>query len=320
MKKSTTLKDIAKELGVSITTISKAINNHPDISDSRRKQILSLVEKMQYVPNSMAQSLRNRKSKFIGLIISDNTNPYYSKLIQGVEKEISSRNFHTIIFNNNEDVDKELGFIGELRSINVAGIIITPALNNEKSVAILRKYNIPFVLANRYINREEDSYVIVDDIKAAYLATDYLLKNRFKNLIYINGHEKITSAKDRKQGYINALQDNKINILIENIYDGIINQAGGYQITKDILKRHKLPFSILCYSDYVASGVIKCLYENSIKPGENLSKSDLRDSTDTRIGEMNSLSPEQAGNNRQEQPERIERIRCFYIGKAFDRR
>ena len=73
MNKSTTLKDIAKELEVSVTTVSKAIHNHPDISDSRRKQILSLVKKMQYVPNSIAQSLRTRKSKFIGLIISDNT-------------------------------------------------------------------------------------------------------------------------------------------------------------------------------------------------------------------------------------------------------
>ena len=270
MNKSTTLKDIAKELEVSVTTVSKAIHNHPDISDSRRKQILSLVKKMQYVPNSIAQSLRTRKSKFIGLIISDNTNPYYSMLIQGVEREISSRNFYTIIFNNNEDVDKELGFISELRSLNVAGIIITPALNDEKSVAILRKYHIPFVLANRYINREEDSYVIADDIKAAYLVSDYLIKNRSKNLIYINGYEEISSARDRKQGYINALQDNKINILIENIYNGVINQAGGYQITKDILKRHKLPFSILCYSDYVASGVIKGLSENGIKIPEEV--------------------------------------------------
>lgn len=266
MEKVTTLKDIAKRLGVSITTISKALNNHPDISAKRREQILELVSEMRYFPNTIAKNLRKRSTRFIGLIISDNTNPYYARLIKGAEEEITSRNYHTIIFNTNEDPACEVEFIKDLLSIKVAGVIITPAKGNPESVKILKDFNIPYVLANRYLKRNEDNYVIADDVKAGYLATDYLIKKRFKKVIFINGFEDITSAVDRGIGYKNALRDNNLSYLKSQIYSGIINNTEGYNITKNkVLLDHKPPFSILCYSDYIASGVIKCLSEMGLK-------------------------------------------------------
>ena len=111
MRRTVTLRDLAAELGVSIATISKALKNHPDISDSRREQVLELVQKKDYIPNQAAKSLRSNVTKFIGLIITDNSNPYFSKLIRGVEEENATRGFHTLIFNNDEDVEKELEII-----------------------------------------------------------------------------------------------------------------------------------------------------------------------------------------------------------------
>ena len=163
MKRDVTLKDIAEKLQVSVTTISKAINNHPDISRGRRKQISELIEKMGYVPNTMARTLRSKKSKFVGLIISDNSNPYYARVVKGVEETLSLQGYHTIIFSNDEDPEKEIRFISELRSIKVAGIIITPALGNTETVDMLKKFNIPYVLAHRYLNKENDNYIIADD-------------------------------------------------------------------------------------------------------------------------------------------------------------
>jgi DNA-binding LacI/PurR family transcriptional regulator len=266
LEKITTLKDIAKKLDVSITTISKALNNHPDISAERRKQILELASEMQYFPNTIASNLRKGRTRFIAIIISDNTNPYYARLIKGAEEEIAFHNYHTIIFNTNEDPAREMAFIKDLLSIKVAGVIITPAKGNPESARILKDFKIPYVLANRYLKKNEDNYVIADDVMAGYMATDYLIKKRFKKVILINNFEDITSASDRGIGYKNALKDNNLSFLKNQVYSGIINNTEGYNITKNkVLMDHRPPFSILCYSDYIASGVIKCLSEAGLK-------------------------------------------------------
>jgi len=264
MSRSATLKDIAEKLNVSVTTISKALNNHPDISETRRKEILEMVEKLNYVPNTMAKSLRNRKTNFIGLIVSDNANPYYARVIRGVEEVLSVQGYHTLIFNNNEDPEKEMLFLQELRSINVAGVIITPALGNQKSTELLKKFQIPYVLANRYIDRNKDNYVIVNDLQAGYMATRYLLENRYKNVLFINGNEHISAARDRYEGYIAAMEEKGVQISPDWIYNNGITQEDGYNFTKKIIKTHKPPFSLLCFSDYVATGAMKALNESGV--------------------------------------------------------
>lgn len=265
MEGSIRLKDIANKLGVSITTVSKALNNHPDISEKRRQQILQLVNEMKYVPNAIAKNLRKKSTSFIGVIVSDNTNPYYSRLIKGAEEEITKRNYQLIIFNTNENPQREIEFIKNLLSINVAGIIITPAKKNSESIKILKDFKIPYVIANRYNKKNEDNYVIADDIKAGFIATDYLIKKRFKKIILINSFGDITSAFERRSGYEKALKSNNIQVREDLIYSGIIDNIGGYKITRKVLADNKLPFSILCYSDYVASGVMRCLNEMNIR-------------------------------------------------------
>lgn len=270
MEKVTTLKDIAKKIGVSTTTVWKAFNNHPDISPKRKKQILELSSEMKYIPNAIATNLRTKTTRFIGLIVSDNTNPYYARLIKGAEEEIALHNYHTVIFNTNENPERELEFIRSLLSIKIAGVIITPAKGNPESIKILKDFKIPYVLANRYLKVNKDNYVVADDNKAGYIATDYLIKNRFKKIIFINGFEDVTSAINRRLGYESALKDNGLSRDKTNVYSGIINNTEGYKITKSrVLIDHKPPFSILCYSDFVASGVIKCLSEMGLKiPGD----------------------------------------------------
>lgn len=270
MKKTVTLKDIAQKLNVSMTTISKALNNHPDVSKKLRKQIIEIADGMSYVPNTLAKTLRSKRSNFIGLIVSDNTNPYYARVIRGVEETLSLKGYHTLIFNNNEEPEKELKFIGELRSISVAGVIITPALGNDRGVRLLKKHNIPFVLAHRYIDKESDNYVIADDVKAGYIATKYLIENRYKRIFLINGDPAISSARDRCEGYRMALEENGLSYDERLVYSSATGQENGYMITKEIIAGYTpLPYSILCISDYVATGAMKALSDHKISiPGQ----------------------------------------------------
>ena len=265
-----TLKDIANKLGVTVTTVSKSIKGHPDIPDKTRKRVLMAVKEMKYIPNAIASNLRLKRTKFIGLIMSDITNPYFAKLVKGAEEEITNGGYQTIIFNNNEEPLKEIKIIKELLGIKAAGIIITPAMGDSEGIELLRSYDIPFVLANRYINKNKDCYAVADDLKAGYIGTDYLIKRRFKKVIYINSFEKISSAKDRRDGFKKALKDNGLLFNRTMLYSNAINQNDGYEIAKVILNQHKPPFSILCYSDFIASGVIKYLIENEVKIPEEV--------------------------------------------------
>ena len=270
MTKRITLKDIAKELDVSVTTISKAINNHPDISAKRRKQIMALLNKRNYVPNYMAKNLRSAKSKFISIIVSDNTNPYYARVIKGVEAVLSNEGYHTIIFNNDEDPEKELAMMRELLSINVAGVLITPALGNIDSVKLLVENDIPYVLVHRYTDKNKDNYVVADDIKAAYIATKHLLESHGPDIAFLNANRTISAANDRFTGYKKALDEAGVPFREQNIIEGIINQEQGYNAASTAIERMgRRKFSILCFSDYVATGaMLKVLEEGLEIPNE----------------------------------------------------
>ena len=267
LKKYTTLKDIANKLEVSVTTVSKALNDHPDISVARKKQVMDLIKKLHYIPNTIAKNLRKSSTNFIGLVVSDSINPYGIQLIRGVEKELSLYNYNTLIFYNDEDPEKEIKIFKELLSINVAGVITVPAAGNSENIKYLKNFDLPYVLANRYLKKNKDNYVVADDVKAGYLATDYLInKYRSRKIIFINGFKgKVSSAMDRLTGYKNALKKNKLVYEESLVYSGIENQSSGYDIIKNIiLKKHKIPFSIICYNDFIASGVIKALNDSHI--------------------------------------------------------
>jgi len=259
-----TLRDIARRLDISITTVSKALKNHPDISEERKKQVLDAAKEMQYVPNAMAKTLRSGKSRFVGLIVSDSSNPYYGRVISGVEETLSEKNYNLLIFNNNEDIQKEEKFLHDLMSVNVAGVILTPALGNAQSPAFLREAGIRYVLAHRYVYPHEDNYVVADDVMAGYIATKHLLGRRQGPIIFINGNNNVSAARDRYQGYLKALTESGVPIEAGNGYYSGIRQEDGYAIGNQIAVRLAPPYSILCFSDYVATGAMKALRDRGI--------------------------------------------------------
>ncbi len=265
MKRAVTLKDLAQKLNTSVTTISKALNNHPDISEKRKHEIIKLADEMNYIPNAMAKNLRSQKTNFIGLIIGDNSNPYFSWIVKGVEERLATEGYHTLIFNSNEDPAKEIEFIIELRSLNVAGVIITPAAGNEESSELLQEFGIPYVLVNRYINKDTDNYVIVDDEKAAFLAAEYLTKYKYERIFYLNFIDKVSTARERLRGYKKALITNGYSPKQDWIINGCVNQTDGYNIMRNLLDKYNSPFSVLCYSDYIAVGAIRAINERDIK-------------------------------------------------------
>lgn len=261
MKKVTRLKDLAEGLGVSITTVSKALNNHPDISPKRKKEILDYAKEVNYIPNQVARSFRQQKTNMIGIIISDNSNPFYARVIRGIEETLSVHGYHCVVMNSHEDVDKEIQLVDELRGLNVAGVILTPAAGNRSSCELLKKYDMPYVLVNRYIEKEKDTYVVLDDYQAAYMTAKHLCSYGHEKIFFLNFLSSVSSAQERLEGYKQALKDCGIPYEPSFVISGCKDQAGGYESMKQILEKNKPPFSVMCYSDYIAIGAICAIQE-----------------------------------------------------------
>lgn len=261
MKKVTRLKDLAEGLGVSITTVSKALNDHPDISAKRKKEILDYAKEVNYIPNQVARSFRQQRTKMIGIVISDNSNPFYARVIRGIEETLSVHGYHCVVMNSHEDVDKEIQFIGELRGLNVAGVILTPASGNKKSRELLKNYDIPYVLVNRYIEKDEDTYVVLDDEQAAYMTARHLCSYGNDRIFFLNFLPGVSSAQNRLAGYKRALEECGLCYESNMVVSGCTNQTDGYESMKRILEKNKPPFCVMCYSDYIAIGAICAIQE-----------------------------------------------------------
>jgi DNA-binding LacI/PurR family transcriptional regulator len=265
MEQGITLKDIARDLNVSITTVSKVFNNHPDISEKRKKEILDYAKQKHYVPNEVARSFRKGRSTLIGVILTDNTNPYNARIIKGIEAGLSEFGYHVIIMNNGEDVEKEMQMIKELHGMNVAGILLSPARCNKKSCEYLASLGIPYVLVNRYLDKEKDAYVIINDEYAAYNATNYLATYQHDKIFFFNYLPEVSSSIDRLNGYKRAIKANGLTFHPDYVIDSCIDQTDGYEATTRILKKYAPPFSVLCYSDFIAIGVLCALQEREFQ-------------------------------------------------------
>ncbi|MEA4852934.1 MAG: LacI family DNA-binding transcriptional regulator [Christensenella sp.] len=270
MRKVVTLKDIAERAGTSINTVSKALRNHPQISEKKKKEILQLAEEMHYIPNIAAKNLRHRKTNFIGLIVGDNTNPYFARIINIVQKKLKEKNYYTLVFNNNENVEDELGLIRELCGLNVEAVLLTPARGNSQSVSLLRRFRIPYVLMNRYIEKGKDNYVVANDEQAGYLATRHLLARKPRQTMLINYFDSVSTAVERQKGYERALIEYGIQPNSEWVSYGCMGREEGFEAMTKMLHKQKPPFSVLCYNDYIALGAMSALYGYQYKIPEEV--------------------------------------------------
>lgn len=287
MKSSVTLKDIAKRTNTSINTVSKALRNHPQVSEKKRAEILQVANEMAYIPNSAAQFLRTQKTNLIGLIIPDNSNPYYIASIKIIQEIFMPCGYYVIIFDSNENLENELAIIKILCSLNVAGVLFNPALGNEYSANILQKHGIPYVIMNTFYDENTDNYVIADNEQAGYLATKHLLSRNQGELLFLN-YIPTTSSQDRRAGCDRALQEfckEDSGWYIQNC----VNKLHSYTSMNNFLDEHKPPFTVACFSDFLAYGVLFSLQEHKIRIPEEVAVMGI-DNSDEMLNHFYGLS------------------------------
>jgi len=268
-----TIKDISKAANVSIATVSKVLNgDYSKVSLETKKRILKIAKELNYRPNRLARGLASKSTGIIGLIVPDITNPYYAELAQGVENKADKLGYTIMLCNTGEDTHKENSYIDVLIEYNADGVIIT---GNEKASDIdniqnLHNFNIPFVLIDRMIPNVEYN-VMVDNIRGAYIATEYIIKNGHRKIAFIGGEAMAPHPMNRLQGFLQAMKDYGVEIDQNLIRIGTYHVESGYKHALELLESDSDFTAIVCGNDLIAYGAIKAIKQQGLKVPEDIS-------------------------------------------------
>lgn len=267
------LSDIAAVLGVSVTTVSKALKGYPDISTTTKEKVYNMAESMGYRPNANAVNLRTNETKTLGVIIPTMVHHFFSSILNGILDEAEKRGYLVIILQSNEKYELEKKQIELLLQKRVDGILMS--LSNETddfshlNNAIKKKT--PLILFDKIAKTVNCSKVVINDRKAAYEATSFLINKGYKKIAHFRGGLNPQNSIDRFLGYKKALEDNKIIFDPSLIYvcDNNEDFEDGYNNAEKMLKEHTDVDAIFAITDLVAIGVIKYFNEIGIKiPGQ----------------------------------------------------
>ncbi len=271
-----TLKQIAEELGISITTVSKALKEYPDVSKKTRKLVRETAAMLNYKPNSFAVNLRTKESKTIGLIIPEIVHHFFSSVIKGIISQAEKKGYLVITLQSNESFELEKKQLDLLLSKRVDGILISLANGTAdyKHLLGITEQQTPLVMFDKIAKLVKCSKVIIDDRKAAYKATEYLIQIGCKRIAHFRGPLLPQNSIDRFLGYKQALLDYNIPYDASLVY---INDCGdksfeeGKNNARQLLKEHNDVDGIFINTDLVAIGAMTELIKNGIRVPEDIS-------------------------------------------------
>ena len=254
-----TIKDIANKMGIHFTTVSKALRNHPDISQKTKDKILAVAKEMDYHPNTVAQSFKRRKSNTIGVIVPQIENDFFSSIISGIEEIIYDAGFTLMICQSNESYKREVLHMSTLISNQVAGVLV--AISKETSSSehfeTLKRRGINYILFDRILDNFKANSVIADDYKGAFEIVDHLIKAGHRKIAHFAGPKDLSVGRNRKNGYLDALKKHNIEIDEDLIMHDGFSQVHGENSFKHLMKLNKKPDAIFCVNDIVAYGAYK---------------------------------------------------------------
>lgn len=262
------IKKVAKYAGVSIATVSRAINHSGPVSEKSRKKVMDAIKALEYKPNIRARELRMNKSNAIITMLNDIRNPIFADGIKGMEDVAYENGFHLLIGNTSNSKNRELKYIEALRMRKADGaVIITPRVNRS---LLLELYNkVPIVLMNDHVVDEIIPSVGINDFDASYDITNRLVNMGHNNIGCISGSANVCIARERKKGFEQTLKDYNVDINNDWMFEAEHTFDGGFSTMEKILQMEQKPTALVCYNDEVAMGVLRCckLYGISI-PGD----------------------------------------------------
>ncbi|TKF94243.1 substrate-binding domain-containing protein [Vibrio lentus] len=266
-----TIKDVAKEAGVSVATVSRVINKSPKASASSVESVTKAMVKLGYRPNANARALVSQSTNTVGVLVGDISDPFFGTLVKAVDNVARENGKHILVGNGSHDREEERQAIELLINSRCDALVIhSKGLTDEELIAYAKEVK-GLVLINRYIAEIANRCIFLDNKKGAYLATEYLIRHGHKNIACIASSHSIEDADERVQGYLSALSDYKIALSDSYIeYSAPTSEGGEYAMTNLLTK--SLPITgIVAYNDYMAAGALSVLDENGIQAPDKMS-------------------------------------------------
>lgn len=264
MKKFVTIRDIAKEAGVSINTVSRALNDKPDINVETKRKILEIAKKMGYIKDATAISLRYGLTKVIGVILEDSSNPFFSEVLKGIELGAKEQGFTVVFMNTEKDYTLEEEAIKTMIGRRVDGIIISPTQEKSDDIKFLIEKEIPFVVLGVHFEDIDVPEIYTDDVKGSYLAVKHLIESGRKRILFLNGFLYKSVAKMRLEGYKKALEEFGLKYDDNLVFELEEGYENAYSLMKEIIEKGVKFDSVFCFNDVFAIGVIGALKEAGI--------------------------------------------------------
>ena len=270
-----TIKDIAKALGISTSTVSRALRDSYEISVETKQLVLDCAEKLNYRPNPIALMLKEKRSRSIGVVVCEIANSFFSQVINGIESVAYDKGYSVIITQSNESQEREMVNLHSLSSRSVDGLIVSLSTetNDISQLQQLHKKGLPIVFFDRVTDEIETHNVVVDNFKGAYEATEHLIQNGYKRIAAITASEFLSITSERTAGYREALNayGHKYNpaYVKHCFYGGMVFSEIEDAVNKLLTLKQK-PDAILTTSDKLSTGCFKTLMRRGIKMPDDI--------------------------------------------------
>ena len=278
-EKRTTIKDVAEFAGVTPAVVSRVFNNDEtlNIKDETRLSVKKAIKALNYVPNSVARSLRTQTSSTIGVLISDITNPFFTEVIKGVQSAAFDAGYTVMLCDTTDNSEEEKKHIEKLRSQSVDGVILGSVYVEDDVVNLLEKLDLKYVMVNRGASNSKAPYVKSEDIEGIADVVNYLIKMGHKKIGYLSGPLYADTAIRRLSGYRRALLEANVPYNSKYIVETMFDEQSGYTACKELLEYPDRPTAICAANDMSAIGAVRAIREAGLSIPEDISITGFND-------------------------------------------
>ncbi|AWV98390.1 LacI family DNA-binding transcriptional regulator [Arcticibacterium luteifluviistationis] len=269
--KAPTIKLIAKELGVSISTVSRALRDMPEVNPETRRRIMKYAEEVDYQPNMVATSLVNQNSRLIGVIVP-NMDYFFASAVKGIDEAAMEAGYTVVISQSNESYGRELANTQRIMGSQVEGLIVSLSseTQNIDHIKKILKRNKPVVFFDRDTPDIRASKVVLDNELGAYKAVKHLISKGCKRIAYLGAEKNLQISNSREQGYLKALKEANMSIDESLIVHGKFEKDNAYLKTMELLRLKTIPDAIFAISDRLALGAYMAIKDKGLRMPEDI--------------------------------------------------
>lgn len=271
--KKTTIKDVATYANVSTATVSRVLNGNYPVSEEVISSVMKAVKELNYHPDAIARSLKNKKTFIVGFVVSDISNVYFMEMAKGIESIISNEEYNIIFSSTNDDEEKEKKIIKLLYERRVDALVIAPASNDAAYINDLIEQGLYIVIVDRRVSGIKADSVIEDNFNAVYKLINHIISKGHKKISIINGLSSISTSLERFEGFKKALEDNDIELPQEYVLEGNYNKEKAYEEVKKMLIKCKdnRPTAIFAANNIMAEGAMAAIKDYGLNIPEDVS-------------------------------------------------